>query len=485
MSGRRRFADQRVVIVGLARQGSALARFFCEQGARVVVTDLRQPDQLQSQMEALADLPIDYVLGEHPVTLLDGCDLLCLSGGVPPETPLPQEARRRGILLSNDSLLTLHLSAGPLIGITGSSGKTTTTTLVGEMLKASGLDTWIGGNIGTPLIDRVFEISPGDKVVLELSSFQLQLFDASPPVSAVLNVTPNHLDRHPSMAHYTAAKANVLRYQRPAAVAGDVAVLGVDNDVTGRWWREGRVRIGAGAGQPAVQFELNARVLGFSLVHRVSEGAFLWEDRLMWRYQGRETEICSTGELLLLGQHNVANVLAACAISGAAGATPEGMRQVATTFSGVPHRLELVREVHGVRWYNDSIATTPERVVAALTSFGVPEEPNLILMAGGRDKHLPWEEMARLTVERVRHLVLFGEAADLIYDAVAAVDRASPQAGTVQVHRCETLDQAVQVAALVARHGDIVLLSPGGTSFDAYRDFEERGEHFARLVQAL
>jgi UDP-N-acetylmuramoylalanine--D-glutamate ligase len=495
-----RFAGQRVVIVGLARQGSALARFFCEQEARVVMTDLGRPEQLRAQIDALSGLPIEYVLGEHPFTLLEGCDLLCLSGGVPPETPLPQEARRRGIPLSNDSLLTLHLSPAPLVGITGSSGKTTTTTLVGEMLKASGLVTWVGGNIGTPLIDRVSDIAQEDKVVLELSSFQLQLFDASPHVSAVLNITPNHLDRHPSMAHYAAAKANILRYQGKTVgrqPADDVAVLGVDNDITGRWWKEGRVRIAAGTGQPAVDLALNARKLGFSLVEQVAEGAFLQGDRLVWCDDGQEAEICSTGELLLLGRHNVANVLAACAISGAAGATPEGMHRVATTFAGVSHRLELVRELRGVRWYNDSIATAPERVVAALTSFAAPAEPNLILLAGGRDKHLPWEEMARVTVERVRHLVVFGEAADLIADAVGRFlsaataagqtlsDPASPQRVQIELHRGETLEKAVQVAARVARPGDIVLLSPGGTSFDAYRDFEERGEHFGRLVRAL
>jgi UDP-N-acetylmuramoylalanine--D-glutamate ligase len=462
----------------------------------------------------LADLPvdkvcsIDYVLGEHPFALLEDCDLLCLSGGVPPETPFPQEARRRGVPLSNDSLLTMHLSAAPLIGITGSSGKTTTTTLVGEMLKASGFSTWVGGNIGTPLIDRITEIREDDQVVLELSSFQLQLFDASPQIGAVLNVTPNHLDRHPSMAHYTAAKANVLRYQRSASAdsgrstTDDAAVLGVDNEITGQWWRDGQVHIAAGVEQPALHYELKARLLGFSLNQQVPEGAYLRGDRLLWRYQGREAEICSSDELLLLGRHNVANMLAACTISGAAGATAAGMRQVATTFVGVPHRLELVRELDGVRWYNDSIATAPERVVAALTSFTVTGEPNLILMAGGRDKCLPWDEMARLTVERVRHLVLFGEAADLIAEAVAAaadarstrVSRhlrdARERVGTrsrvpLQMHRCRTLAQAVQVAARVVRRGDIVLLSPGGTSFDAYRDFEERGEHFVRLVQML
>jgi UDP-N-acetylmuramoylalanine--D-glutamate ligase len=233
-----------------------------------------------------------------------------------------------------------------------------------------------------------------------------------------------------------------------------------------------------------VNFDLEARRLGFSLKEEVLEGAFLREDRLVWRGQGQEADICSTDALLLLGRHNVANVLAACAISGAAGAVAQAMRQVATTFAGVAHRLELVRQWRGVRWYNDSIATAPERVVAALTSFDAPAEPNVILLAGGRDKHLPWEEMARRTVERVRHLVLFGEAADLIAASVAA-ECAARQICPLQVHRVSTLDEAVRTANLVARQGDIVLLSPGGTSFDAYRDFEERGEHFRRLVDAL
>jgi UDP-N-acetylmuramoylalanine--D-glutamate ligase len=269
-----------------------------------------------------------------------------------------------------------------------------------------------------------------------------------------------------------------------------VVVLGIDNDITGRWWREGWVDIAAGTEQPDVRFPLCARKLGFSLAQSVPEGAFLNGDKLVWRDRGPEAEICSIDELLLLGRHNVANVLAACAISGAAGATPESMRQVATTFAGVPHRLELVREWHGVRWYNDSIATAPERVVAAIKAFGPSGDrarpaPALILMAGGRDKNLPWEEMARLTVERVRHLVLFGEAADLIASAVAAVQGDAPQASDVQIHRCNTLDEAVEIAASVARFGDVVLLSPGGTSFDAYRDFEERGEHMRQLVHAL
>jgi UDP-N-acetylmuramoylalanine--D-glutamate ligase len=488
------FAGQRVVIVGLARQGSALVRFFGAQDARVVVTDARPASELQAEVDALGGLPVQYVLGGHPLALLDDCDLLCLSGGVPPETPLPQEARRRGIPLSNDSLLTLHMAPARAVGITGSSGKTTTTSLVGQMLEAAGIRTWIGGNIGTPLIDHVGEIASDHRMVLELSSFQLQLFeDTGYPanrahrmgglqVAGVLNITPNHLDRHASMAHYTAAKANILRYQQEQGAQSDtVAVLGVDNDVTGQWWREGWVDIEAGPGQKAVHLSITARRVGFSLTQEVTEGAFLHNDLLVWRTPEREVAVCSVGQLQLPGRHNVANVLAALAISGAAGATPEAMAQVATQFTGVAHRLELVRERDEVRWYNDSIATTPERLIAALRAFDGP----LVLLAGGRDKHLPWGEMADLALERVRHLILFGEAAGLIAEAIdeARTRRASPP--DLEMHVCQGLDDAVEMAARVSQPGDVVLLSPGGTSFDAYRDFEHRGEHYRALVLAL
>ncbi len=472
--------------MGLARQGSALARFFAARGDQVIITDQRLAAALQSEIAALQDqhTPIEFVLGEHPLTLLDGCDLLCLSGGVPPETPLPQEARRRGIALSNDSLLTRRLAAAPMIGITGSSGKTTTTTLVGEMLQASGYTTWVGGNIGTPLIDRLEQIAADHKMVLELSSFQLQLFSeppsVSPTISAILNITPNHLDRHPSMAHYAAAKANILRFQ----TAADVAVLGTDDPITGQWQQNRQVDIAADLSQEAVCFDIQARLVGFSLNRQVERGAFLRRERLTWRWDDHEADICAANELQLPGRHNVANILAACAISGAAGAHPEAMRQVAVTFAGVAHRLELVRQQQGVRWYNDSIATTPERLAAALRSF----DPPLILLAGGRDKHLPWQDAATLIVQRVRHLIVFGEAADLIAQATCtAMAQAQPpdKPPALIIHRCTDLAQAVELAARVAQPGDRVLLSPGGTSFDAYRDFEQRGDHFRSLVWAL
>ena len=511
------FAGKRIVILGLARQGVALARFFLREGAQVTISDIAPADQLSAPLTELAGLPVRLVLGGHPPELLDHCDLLCLSGGVPPQIPLVAAARRQGIPLSNDALLTVQRSPAPVIGVTGSSGKTTTTTLVGLMLQAenderrttsdeggtpidertasdaspivhrwsftvppSSFRVWVGGNIGLPLIDILEQVTPTDCLALELSSFQLELFDGasfgeaeSPQVAAVLNVTPNHLDRHPSMAHYTAAKANLLRWQQPH----DVAVLGADDAVTGEWLRTQRIHIRAGEGQEARNFPLAGRLLGFGLEDRVGDGCWLAQDRLVLRLGRQELPVLPANAVKLRGRHNLLNVAAACAIGAAAGVEPAAMAAVASTFTGVEHRLEMVRERNGVRWYNDSIATAPERAAAALCSFDEP----IVLLAGGRDKKLPWADFARLVHRRVRVLVLFGEAADLI--AAAVVDQAVNE--DLAIVRCADLPEAVTAAAGAARLGDVVLLSPGGTSFDAYRDFAARGEHFRALVNGL
>jgi UDP-N-acetylmuramoylalanine--D-glutamate ligase len=488
-------ADVRTLVVGLAREGTALAHFLAEQGASVVVTDAKPAGALADSVAALADLPVSFALGGHPSKLLDEVDIVFVSPGVPPEIPFLVEAQRRGLPLSSETRLFTRLCPAMVVGITGSSGKTTTTALVGEMARSAGWRTWVGGNIGSPLIGQLDGITPASVVVMELSSFQLEffapwpqamrgqgswpygtLFDPagwSPSIAAVLNVTPNHLDRHVTMEAYTAAKAHILAHQRP----GDLAVLNLDDATV-------REMEAADRGQ---------RVLWFSLQQAVEEGAFVHENELVLRLAGRETVLCKVDELELRGRHNLANVLAASTLVAAVsvarqeGAGPgdpalEAMRRAATTFGGVKHRLELVRERDGVRWYNDSSATTPERTVAALRSFDAP----IVLLAGGRDKYLPWDEMAELTWRRVRHLVLFGEAADLVEGAMHG---ALPGEGEVTretcIHQAGSLSRAVELADGLARPGDVVLLSPGGTSFDAYRDFPARGEHFRQLVQAL
>jgi len=465
---------KRVVILGLARQGMALARFLAQAGAEVTVSDLQDETALADQLAGLAGLPIRYVLGEHPLNLLDEADLLCLSGGVPVDVPIVVEAQRRSIPLSNDAQLFLERCPAPVIGITGSAGKTTTTALVGEMCHAAGLRAWVGGNIGNPLIANLDQIRPGDWVVMELSSFQLEVMTVSPHVAAVLNVTPNHLDRHRTMEAYIAAKRNVVAHQKPE----DFALLGYDD-----------------ANARALALETAAHLLWFSGGAEVDEGAFKTNGELTLRLgnlpppaSGGDRVICRASEVRLRGRHNLLNVLAACALAGVAGVPVEAMWKVATTFTGVEHRLELVRELNGVRWYDDSIATAPERSLAAVRSF---EEP-IVLLAGGRDKKLPWDEFADETVQRVRHLVTFGEAGPMVAEIVEARWVKGREAGSRRqearlegIAQVGTLEEAVEAAARLAQPGEVVLLAPGGTSFDAFRDFAERGDRFKELVQGL
>jgi len=448
----------RVLILGAARQGLALARWLALHGARVTLSDIRSEDELQAARESLAEYGINWVLGGHPLELLDSSDVLCLSGGIPLTLPIVAEAIRRGILLSNDSQIFMEVVPCKTIGITGSAGKTTTTTLVGRMAKnAYGDKAYIGGNIGDPLINHVDNMQSDDVAILEISSFQLDQMTISPNVAALLNVTPNHLDRHGTMEAYSAAKARILEFQSEE----DSAVLGHDDK--GAW---------------SLRNKAHGKLYTFSL-HELEEGlngTYLQDGLLNLQDGDTYLPLILREKISLRGDHNVLNVLAAFAIGHASGFPLDAMLEAVEDFRGVPHRLELVRELGGVCWYNDSIATAPERSMAAIRAF---EEP-IVLLLGGRDKNLPWEELVQLVSERVDHVVLFGEAAEKIQQTMNGLpgDRLS-------VTRVSNLHDAVLKAAEAARPGDVVLLSPGGTSFDEFKDFAERGERFRVWVQEL
>lgn len=450
-----------VVILGLARQGKALAEWLCEVGANVTVSDLRSEDQLRDALKELDGLPIRFVLGEHPPHLLTRADLLCLSGGVPVEAPLVRSAVEMGIPLSNDAQIFMERCPCHVVGITGSAGKTTTTALVGRMFEEAGMLPWVGGNIGNPLIADLPYMKPGDVAVMELSSFQLEIMTTSPHIGAVLNVTPNHLDRHKTMETYIKAKAHILDHQ----IAGDVAVLGRDDP--NAWALRERVEVDVAA---------------FSMNFPVDVGAWLVGDKMLCRptFTTPMDTLGTIDEIPLRGQHNVRNVLAACAIAGAAGVGLDAMRRAFLAFQPVEHRLEVVREWMGITWINDSIATAPERVQAALEAF---HGESLVLLLGGRDKDLPWGELVREAVRACHAIITFGEAGLMIAEKVAA-ERAI-QGSDTQLEQTTTLEGAVDLAASVADEGDIVLLSPGGTSYDAYEDFAARGEHFRELVRRL
>lgn len=467
--------DSRVLILGAARQGLALARWLSLHGARVTVSDMRSAEELRLARESLAEYQIDWALGGHPLELLESTDVLCLSGGIPLTLPIVAGALQRGIPLSNDSQIFMEVVPCKTIGITGSAGKTTTTTLVGDMARRATTDdrpqtattssivhrpqSFVGGNIGDPLLNYVDEMKPEDLAVLELSSFQLEQMTLSTDIAAVLNITPNHLDRHGTMGAYTAAKSRILEFQSK----DDVAVLGRDDK--GAWSLRDKVK------GKLFTFTLNDLEAGL-------DGAYLREGSLNLRDGKLNVSIMPRDKIRLRGDYNVANVLAALIIGHAAGFPLDAMVEAVEEFRGVPHRLELVRELNGVRWYNNSIASAPERTIAVLRAF---EEP-IVLLLGGRDKNLPWEELMQLVQERVAHAVLFGEAADKIEEVASSLTGGEKRG---MLSRVEGLHEAVLKAAEVAKPGDVVLLSPGGTSFDEFKDFEERGERFRAWVQEL
>jgi len=456
----RNWTGKRVVILGAARQGVALARWLTKHGAAVTLSDKRAEAELVSARAALSGLPIKWAVGGHPLELLDHANVLALSGGVPLTLPIVDEAIQRGIELSNDTQIFMEAVSCKTVGITGSAGKTTTTTLVGKMAKlAYESKAFVGGNIGDPLINYVDEMKADDLAILEISSFQLEQMTISPAIAAILNITPNHLDRHCTMEAYTAAKARILEFQSNK----DIAVLGRDD--ASAWNLRGKAK---------------GKLFTFSLNELPAElsGAYLHDGLLSLRDGFAYMPLMLREKVRLRGDHNVSNVLAAFAIGHAAGLPLDAMLTAAEEFRGVPHRLEFVRELNGVHWYNDSIATAPERAMAGIHAF---EEP-IVLLLGGRDKDLPWENLATLIHQRVDHVVLFGEAAEKIEKAVAA---SKSEKRPYTLERVEHLREAVHKAAEVAESGDVVLLSPGGTSYDEFKDFEERGEKFRVWVQEL
>lgn len=462
-------AGKTILVLGFGRQGKALARWLPKIGAKVVVNDSRTEEQLNLKRR---DYPgVRFILGEHPDNAVNGIAMVCVSGGVPLDLPMLEIAKQRGIPITNDAQLFLERCPAPVIGITGSAGKTTTTTLVGEIIRLAGYKTWVGGNIGDVLLDVLDDISRDDVVVMELSSFQLDLMTISPQVGAIINITPNHLDRHKTMEAYVNAKVNIIKHQN----SGNMAVLSADNQIT-----------------KSLEVAVKGELAQFSSREMVLNGTFLIGNRLMVSgtasYDYVPHVLCEKKEVPLRGEHNIQNVLAACAIAGSLGLaadrpgiSPETMREAIINFKPVPHRLESVATIDDVTYVNDSIATAPERLVAALRSFDEP----LILLLGGADKDLPWDEAVHLSLQKAETIILFGKEGKKQVRTIA--ERMFRLRGLKEPYLCiaEDLEDAVARASEIAEAGQVVLLSPGGTSYDAYNDFAERGEHFRQLVHNL
>ncbi len=448
---------RRVTVMGLGLFGGGVgaARYLLERGADVLVTDLRQAEELTASRDQLAQYRPRWRLGEHRQEDFVDVDLVVASPAVPQDSPYLLAARAAGTITTTELGLLLDACPARVIGVTGSNGKSTVTCLIGAALSAAGLRCWVGGNLGGSLLDRVSEMKPDDRVVIEYSSFQLEALSGqkrSPWISVVTTLSPNHLDRHGSWTAYVRAKAELLRHQGPE----DHAVLNLDDAaVRNAFTREGngaRTWYGLDSTSPPVATGLE-------------------RGQAIWRTEQGDRSLFDLGRLKLQGRFNVRNAMAAAIAAGLAGAEPESAARGVESFPGLPHRLESVGETNGVVWINDSKSTNPASTIAALESLDRP----VVLLVGGRNKGMSLDELAELVPRRARAVVCFGEMADSLKIALGVCP--------IPLATAPDLDSACRAADSLVRRGDCVLLSPGFASFDEFRSFEHRGDRFRSLVR--
>jgi UDP-N-acetylmuramoylalanine--D-glutamate ligase len=448
-------AGRKVLVIGAARSGIASARFLAQRGAIVALNDRKPLAEWPLEAIALKDEGVGQIQGDPPSWLLDQIDLVVISPGVPTKAIPIRYADRRGAEVIGEIELAARFLRGRMVAITGTNGKTTTTTLIGEMLRDAQINVQVGGNIGKALISMVDSSRDDGWSVVEVSSFQLEtIVDFHPEVAAVLNVTPNHMDRYDSLQDYAAAKHRVFANQ----TASDVAVLNADDEIVSSWVRG-----------------LRAHVVLFSSRRELDEGLFLRGQDLVSRTAAGERVLVTRDEMQLRGTHNVENVLAALAVGLACGTDPESLRETVRRFRPVEHRLEEVAEIKGVRFFNDSKATSVDATMKALEAFA-GEPGKVILILGGRGKQAPYSPLAELISQRVRKMILIGEDAP-------AIERELGSAAPFE--RAADMHDAVELAFAAARAGDVVLLAPACASFDMFESFEHRGKVFKEEVQDL
>jgi UDP-N-acetylmuramoylalanine--D-glutamate ligase len=442
---------KRVLVVGLARTGVATSLFCAARGAKVTATDARTENALGEVLAGLRAAGVHLELGGHREETILEQDLVIPSPGVPADAPLLKAARAKGITIWSEIELADRFLNGRLIGITGSNGKTTTTSLIEHILRSAGISTILAGNIGTPLISRVEETNDASVTVVELSSFQLELIDTfRPNISVFLNLTPDHLDRHHTLEAYGAAKARIFENQTET----DSAVLNADDPATTKY-------------APA-----KPQVFWFSRKQRVAQGAFVRENEIIFRREGKEEAVLKLADIPLAGAHNVENVLATAIATRLAGADAAAIAKGVRSFSGVEHRLEFVAEIGGVRYYNDSKATNVDATLKALDAF----PGRILVVLGGKDKGSDYTILQKPLREKAILALLIGAAAEKIEKQIA---------GSVAIERAGTIERAVEIASHAARPGDVVLLAPACASFDQFENYEHRGRVFKELLHQL
>lgn len=448
------FAGKKVLVLGAGISGISVSQVLSDQGASVILSDVRTEEQIGKDLSALKTAGVVFGLGRQDEELLEGVDYVVLSPGVSIYNPLVEAAKAAGKTVISEIEVAYRQCPAPVVAITGTNGKTTTTTLVGEILKAAGQEVVVGGNIGQALSHEVKEISGQGIVVAEISSFQLEaIVNFRPHVAAILNVTPDHIDRHRTLANYQATKERIFENQTEE----DFIVLNYDDPIV----RE-------------MAPKAASQVVYFSRREKLNEGAYVEDGKLVIKWKNQSVSICEIAQMKIFGAHNVENALAACACAFFAGASVQDMAKVLTTFSGVEHRIEPVTTISGVAYYNDSKATNPESSIKALEAF----TGNVILIAGGHDKNTDLTEFMRLIKEKTDHLILLGEAKERFGEA--AKDH-----GVTNIHMVQSFEEGVKLAHSLAKPPQIVLLSPACSSYDMFNNYEERGRVFKTLVRQL
>jgi UDP-N-acetylmuramoylalanine--D-glutamate ligase len=448
-------AGKKVLIIGAARSGIAAARFLVERGAIVALNDQKPIENWSAEALALKEAGVGLLPGEAPSWLLDQIELVVVSPGVPATIIPIRYAERAGAEIIGEVELAARFLKGKIVAITGSNGKTTTTSLIGELLRDAGLNVQVGGNIGRALISMVESSRDDGWTVVELSSFQLETIKTfRPSIAVVLNVTPNHMDRYESFNDYAAAKHRIFMNQTEE----DVAVLNADDETVSSW-AEG----------------LRAKVMNFSVRQELERGVFLSDDELVFRWDEGEQDLLRVTEMKLRGLHNVENVAAALTVGIAAGAKIESMRETVKEFNPVEHRLEFVDEIEGIRFYNDSKATSVDATLKALEAFAT-DAGQVVLILGGKGKKAPYAPLAPLVGSKVRKLVLIGEDAETIANELGEY---------ASFERATDMKDAVTKSFAAAEKGDLVLLAPACASFDMFDSFEHRGKVFKSEIADL
>lgn len=440
-------------VVGIGVSNIPLIKFLIRLGANVTAFDKKSKEDLGNTALELEREGARLVLGEDYLSYLDGFEVVFKTPSMRIDSPALLKCKEQGAYITSEMEEFIRYCPGKIFAITGSDGKTTTTTLVYEILKTEGHNTWVGGNIGTPLFTRIEEMKSTDKVVLELSSFQLMTINLPIEVSAITNLSPNHLDMHKSMDEYIEAKENIFKFQ----MKEDLLILNMENDITYNMKDKG-----------------TARVNFFSSKKEIDHGAYYKDNKLYLKGQ----EVCKKEELVLMGMHNVENLLTAFLVTSE-DATIGSMKNVATTFSGVQHRSEFIKEIDGVKYYNDSIATSPTRAVASLKAF----DRKVILIAGGYDKHIPFEPLAEEGYEKIKKLILLGATKDSIKAVFEKVIK--ERSLDLPIYMVQTLEEAAYKAKEISEDGDIVTLSPACASFDMFANFEIRGNKFKDIIKGM